>query len=83
MTRRSIIDLTNAWSKDKAGKIQLEISERWLTMEDLVIAGKEGRVSQCTLVSVSLFVFLILFLSVCLSVSVCLVVAGKDGRVSQ
>ena len=48
VTRRSIIDLANAWNTNKnkeSGKPQLEVSERWLTMQELVTASREGRVS--------------------------------------
>ena len=53
VTRRSIIDLVNAWSthsttqgKSKArSDSSVTVSERWLTMKELLLASKEGRVS--------------------------------------
>ena len=61
VTRRSIIDLTKAWNSKNSDangnahgagntkqKIQMEVSERWITMSELVLAQNENRVSHVT-----------------------------------
>jgi branched-chain amino acid aminotransferase len=49
VTRDSILELTRGWLQDKgpgAGQIKsMSVSERWLTMGEVVEAQKEGRVS--------------------------------------